>query len=91
MKYYCVVSKENVYDRPIQAGRKVLMSFAQMPLWKAFYWIWQQKQTLPQWSKEMADYALKKYANSKEYEVVEYTTIQKEFKTYQKTYKKSRQ
>lgn len=86
-KAYVVVSKADVFDNPIKAGKKVLVSFCQAPIWHAFYWLWVQGHTIPNYmDKDTADYALRKYANSTDYEVVEYTTIQKQFIAYQKAY-----
>lgn len=87
MKCYVVISKENVFDNPIQAGKNVLVSFCRKPIWTPFYWLWVQQHPIPNYyDKETAEYALRKYANPKDYEVVEYATVQKEFKAYIKAY-----
>lgn len=82
---YVVISKENKteYHMSSHVGKNVLISFAQAPIWKAFYWINVQNDLIPTWyDEETANYALKKYANSKDYEVRPYDEVLKEYKQF---------
>ena len=85
MKKYVVISKEPYTMEPHMnsTGKSVLMSFAQKPLWKEFYWIKVQKDAIPNYMNlKTAKYALEKYANSGAYEVVTYEQAQKEFEAF---------
>lgn len=85
---YIVISKNNVPEPSMGkdwAGRRVLMSFASKPLWKPFRYIFLQRDTLPNyWDKDTAQYAFKKYANSKDYEVLAYKDAVILFNTFKK-------
>ncbi len=65
-------------------GRKCLVSFASKPMWKDYENLRRQEQTAGDWDKKTADYALNKYANKEGYEVVIYSTIEKELSQYKK-------
>ena len=72
---YIVISKNNVPEPHMPkdwAGRDVLVSFASIPLWKSFRYLYLQKERLPKWDKEISTYALKKYANKKDFEIMTY-------------------
>ncbi len=80
MSSYVLVSKSD----SIGNGKKVLMSFAQTPLWKSYYEIKVQGDDIPNcYDLETANYAHKKYANPVDYEVVQYEIIQKELINYE--------
>lgn len=82
---FVVVSKDDrTRDRgSVNIGKIVLVSFCQAPIFKSFEEITWQKDAVPNcYDKATAEYALKKYANDKGFEVREYDSVQKEFKQY---------
>jgi len=85
MKNYIVISKEPQPEAHMRnsVGKKVLVSFASAPIFTAFYWLKVQKHPLPDYmSLETCKYALKKYANPKDYEIIEYIKAKIEFDAY---------
>lgn len=86
MKAFVVISKfdDNEPHMPADwAGKGILMSFASAPVWKSFRYIFLQKDQIPNYmDKNTALYALKKYANPQDYEVMPYEQAQKEYETF---------
>jgi hypothetical protein len=75
---YVVASKEEN-----EHGKRILMSFAQTPIFKTFNEINRQEDCLPNcYDLQTARYALKKYANIGKYEVIDYLTIKTEYSKF---------
>lgn len=69
--------------QPGRKGRVVLVSFAQVPLWKTYKELIIQEQNIPYcYSLHDMQYAMKKYANKEGFEIVAVSTIQKEINEF---------
>jgi len=74
---YCVVSKQTRNN-----GRTVLVSFASKPMWKNYEQLRRENQTAGTWSIDIAEYAIKKYANKGDYEILPSDQITAEVEKY---------
>lgn len=80
---YIIISKTERLDSNKNVGKIVLMSFASKAIWKAFYWLNIQGDALPNcYDKKTALYALNKYANKEDYELMEHSEAIKELNKF---------
>lgn len=84
---YVIISKTEVTDT-FNVGKQILVSFASKPLWQAFYWLYVQGyKGLSSFDMETAKYALSKYANPKDFEIIPLEQAQEEYKQFSDTIK----